>query len=87
MHGKKSTETSGVQKRKATISGGFDYLAEREGFEPSVPVKIHTLSRRAPSTTQTSLHPLPLYKTKKQMELFRAVIDVSSHRVKKFHLH
>src|SRR5262249_49277739 len=29
--------------------------AEREGFEPSVPVKVHTLSRRAPSTTRAPL--------------------------------
>ncbi len=26
-------------------------LAERAGFEPAVPVKVHTLSRRAYSTT------------------------------------
>ncbi len=30
-------------------------MAEREGFEPSVPVKIHTLSRRAPSAARPSL--------------------------------
>ncbi len=30
-------------------------LAEREGFEPSVRVNVHTLSRRALSTTQTPL--------------------------------
>ena len=30
-------------------------MAEREGFEPSVPVKIHTLSRRAPSATRPPL--------------------------------
>ncbi len=30
-------------------------MAEREGFEPSVRVNVHTLSRRAPSTTQTPL--------------------------------
>ena len=34
------------------------FLAEREGFEPSVRLHAHTLSRRAPSTTQTSLHVL-----------------------------
>ena len=33
-------------------------MAEREGFEPSVPFRIHTLSRRAPSTTRTSLQVL-----------------------------
>src|SRR4029434_10325403 len=31
-------------------------LAEREGFEPSVEFPLHTLSKRAPSTTRTSLH-------------------------------
>ena len=31
-------------------------MAEREGFEPSVEFPLHTLSRRAPSTTRTSLH-------------------------------
>ena len=30
-------------------------MAEREGFEPSVPFQVHTLSRRAPSTARTSL--------------------------------
>ena len=33
-------------------------MAEREGFEPSVPFRIHTLSRRAPSTARTSLQVL-----------------------------
>src|SRR3989339_371343 len=30
-------------------------LAEREGFEPSIKLPLYTLSRRAPSTTRTSL--------------------------------
>ena len=30
-------------------------MAEREGFEPSKPVKVYTLSRRADSTTLTPL--------------------------------
>ena len=30
-------------------------LAETEGFEPSIPFRVYTLSRRAPSTTRTSL--------------------------------
>src|SRR5579864_2193303 len=30
-------------------------MAEREGFEPPIPVKVYTLSRRAPSTTRPSL--------------------------------
>src|SRR2546427_10186873 len=33
----------------------FGLLAEREGFEPSVQFPVHTLSKRAPSTTRTSL--------------------------------
>ena len=31
-------------------------MAEREGFEPSLPFQVITLSRRAPSTTQPPLH-------------------------------
>ena len=30
-------------------------LAEREGFEPSVRINVHTLSRRALSTAQAPL--------------------------------
>jgi hypothetical protein len=30
-------------------------LAEREGFEPSEPFTVHTLSKRAPSATRPSL--------------------------------
>ena len=33
-------------------------LAEREGFEPSVRLPLHTLSKRAPSTTRTPLQTL-----------------------------
>ena len=42
------TMTHGVGKRERR-------LAEREGFEPSVEFPLHTLSKRAPSTTRTSL--------------------------------
>jgi hypothetical protein len=34
---------------------GHMNLAEREGFEPPIPVKVYTLSRRAPSATRPSL--------------------------------
>src|SRR5262249_10933313 len=36
---------------------GMDHwrLAERVGFEPTVEFPLHTLSKRAPSTTRTSL--------------------------------
>jgi hypothetical protein len=33
----------------------IEKLAEREGFEPPIPVKVYTLSRRAPSATRPSL--------------------------------
>ena len=32
------------------------YHAETKGFEPLIPLRVYTLSRRAPSTTRTSLH-------------------------------
>src|SRR5258708_23567490 len=32
-------------------------LAEREGFEPPIPVKVCLLSRQVPSTTRPSLRP------------------------------
>jgi hypothetical protein len=38
-------------------------MAEREGFEPSVPLTVHTLSKRAPSTTRPPL--LTKFETKK----------------------
>ncbi len=34
---------------------GNQDMAEREGFEPPIPVKVYTLSRRAPSATRPSL--------------------------------
>ena len=33
-------------------------MAERRGFEPLIELPLYTLSRRAPSTTRTSLHNL-----------------------------
>jgi hypothetical protein len=38
-----------------TRDSGHECLAEREGFEPPVPVKARTLSRRLVSTTHPSL--------------------------------
>jgi hypothetical protein len=35
--------------------GELQQLAERVGFEPTVEFPLHTLSKRAPSTTRTSL--------------------------------
>jgi hypothetical protein len=40
---------------KSPSKGLFAYLAEREGFEPSIRLTVYTLSRRAPSTTRPPL--------------------------------
>ena len=45
-------ETCGYKKSRAKPGIG---LAEKEGFEPSIPVKVYTLSRRASSTTPALL--------------------------------
>ena len=34
-------------------------MAERVGFEPTIPVKVYTLSKRAPSATRPSLRRVP----------------------------
>ena len=55
---KRRATGSGNQKEKSYyfhMLAGRDSLAEREGFEPSVEFPLHTLSKRAPSTTRTSL--------------------------------
>jgi hypothetical protein len=43
---------SGVSKRYRNYP---EMLAERQGFEPWIPVKVYTLSKRAPSATRPSL--------------------------------
>src|SRR5438309_5769132 len=48
------TVGSGVVLCGFDISRGLK-MAEREGFEPPIPVKVYTLSRRAPSATRPSL--------------------------------
>jgi hypothetical protein len=50
-------ETPALPGRLGSSIRGILDLAEREGFEPSVRLPLHTLSKRAPSTTRT---PLPL---------------------------
>ena len=45
----------GGAKIQKPASCGFLYLAEREGFEPSLGLTLNTLSRRAPSATQPPL--------------------------------
>ena len=39
----------------AVLAFPTNHSAERAGFEPAVPFRVHTLSRRAPSTTRSSL--------------------------------
>ena len=45
LRGRKRSNFLGIQRE----------LAERVGFEPTVRFPVHTLSKRAPSTTRTSL--------------------------------
>lgn len=45
-----------IKIRKSSTVLNLRYLiAETEGFEPSVEFPLHTLSKRAPSATRTSL--------------------------------
>ena len=46
-----------VQEKSGTLSSGEvrSALVERKGFEPSIALRLYTLSRRAPSTTRTPL--------------------------------
>jgi hypothetical protein len=44
------------RNNKCPLSGALIILlAERAGFEPAIPFRVYTLSRRAPSTTRTPL--------------------------------
>ena len=55
---------SGILNFKSTIEKAssvfarsfFLFMAEREGFEPSVEFPLHLISNQAPSTTRTPLH-------------------------------
>lgn len=59
--------------------GGFGiHLVDGEGFEPSVPMKAHTLSKRAHSTT------LPPIRRKIESLRGNRRIDLRKHSVKKF---
>src|SRR5882672_2491340 len=60
-HGRKSRQIARADSRdrqpiriSRTLSVTYG-LAERVGFEPTVEFPLHTLSKRAPSTTRTSL--------------------------------
>src|SRR5882762_6266348 len=47
--------TGAAWLHRFSTSAWPEVLAEREGFEPPIPVKVYTLSRRAPSATRPSL--------------------------------
>ena len=49
------------QIQKTRIKRVLLYLAEREGFEPSLGLTLNTLSRRAPSATQPPLQIFVLF--------------------------
>ena len=42
--------------KKPDTKSGFLYMAEREGFEPSIKFPLYALSRGAPSATRPPLH-------------------------------
>src|SRR5207237_7430613 len=47
---------SGNRKRLTPLlSVGIEGMAERVGFEPTLPFRVNTLSKRAPSATRPSL--------------------------------
>ena len=52
-------------------------MAERVGFEPTVSLRLHTLSKRAPSTTRTSLQ--------KQKTLKETLINCLYRRIDTLH--
>src|SRR5438132_12142666 len=60
-HGRKSRQIARAdvpdqQPIRISLALSVTYgLAERVGFEPTVEFPLHTLSKRAPSTTRTSL--------------------------------
>ena len=50
-----SSRVCSKQKTRSKAAGAITKLAERAGFEPAIPFRVYTLSRRAPSTTRTPL--------------------------------
>src|SRR4026209_2655684 len=51
-------------------------MAERVGFEPTVEFPLHTLSKRAPSTTRTSLRSSGISSLPRSMEPAQTDCDV-----------
>jgi hypothetical protein len=55
-HSTGSLKNPQLPSRELSVKRGrYTKMAEREGFEPTIPLRVLTLSRRAPSTTQPSL--------------------------------
>jgi hypothetical protein len=50
-----SVSSRKVRQSSQIIVGGEDNMAEREGFEPTIPVKVCPLSRRIVSTAHAPL--------------------------------
>jgi hypothetical protein len=57
---KSGLKLSLTRRPQISYSVGTVFMAEREGFEPSIEFPLYTLSRRAPSTTRPSLQELGL---------------------------
>jgi hypothetical protein len=55
----KISELARISRDPRGTTSGFlctsDYMAERVGFEPTLPFRVNTLSKRAPSATRPSL--------------------------------
>jgi hypothetical protein len=73
----KSSARSGfsVGKRCGAPEPRKSQLAERGGFEPPRPVRVYSLSRRALSTTQPSLHTYDTTKNNYTTPPFRSLSD------------
>ncbi len=69
------------QKRKDTEKCPF-VMAESEGFEPSERFPVHTISNRAPSTTQPTLYMLLSFNKKilSQFRRFGKCLQAESQR-------
>ena len=55
LRGRKWPQVDPDNKKTLFLSGFFECMAEREGFEPSYGVTHNTISNRAPSATRTPL--------------------------------
>jgi hypothetical protein len=53
-------------------------MAEREGFEPSVPLPAHRFSRAAPSTTRSPLRTHRILTDRAERTIFLWIINILS---------